>query len=102
MGEPDHTVHPTGWSVYDVTAQLSAVVSEETRLTCGEWKKKWHHRLRMGVKFLLNHCGDQRTLWEPSDSSDQNQSQRGDPLLQMAEASLVSMTGQTRLVQIKN
>ena len=61
--EVDDTAHPIGSSVYDVTARSSAIVLEETRLTCREWKKKGLHWLRMKLKFLLNlarfsgYCG---------------------------------------------
>ena len=51
-----------------------------------EWKKRWHHWLRMGLKFLLNLCMDQQTLWDPSDPSYKNKNERRDASLQIAKA----------------
>ena len=39
-----------------------ATVLEETPLTCGKWKRKWHNWLRMRLKFLLNLFRHQNTV----------------------------------------
>ena len=64
-------------------------------------EKKWHQWLEMRWKFPLNLCGDQRILWDPSDSSHKNKNKLGMPFCKSLKC-WVGMAWWTRFVYIKN
>ena len=60
---PKLTTQPIWLAGQLMTSQSRlATVLEETPLTCGKWKRKWHHWLRMRLQFLLNLCRHQNTV----------------------------------------
>ena len=83
MAEADHMVYLTGWSVYDVAAWSSAIVSKEIQLSAESGKEM--ASLRMGLKSLLNLRQGQQMLWDPSDPSKKNKNKSMDVLLQITE-----------------